>query len=129
MNSQDIKSFEDACKARNIDPTVLPDVSLLSKEHGEYLVNMYKLAIIVEAINGDWVADFGDHDQRKYFPWFYVEEGHVPGSASGFSYLGYAYAYARTRVGSRLCFSSSDSARHAGEQFRELYEKVHLITK
>ncbi|MFA6057256.1 MAG: hypothetical protein WC756_03580 [Taibaiella sp.] len=127
MEFKNIKSFEDACKVNNEDPTCLPDVSMLSKEDGEFLINIFKLTKIVKAINGTWVPDYGNHDQRKYFLWFEIEEDYVPGSGGGFSFCGCADAF--STVGARLVFETREQAEYAAEQFLDLYKKVHLIIK
>ncbi len=127
MDYKEIKTIEDAFKARNIDPEKMPDVYMIYNEYGEYLTNMYKLLIVVEAINDGWVADFSNGDQRKYFPYFYIEPGYVAGSGGGFSCGGYDFDCSVSDVGARLSFESWEKAEYAGKQFAELYEKLHLI--
>lgn len=127
MEYTQIKSFEDACTATGINPQALPDVSMLPTDVGEYLLSIYKLSVIAKAINGDWVADFGNHDQRKYYPWFYSEEGYKPGSGGGFSCDVHDYALTLTSVGARLSFETWEKAKYAGRTFIDLYEKALLI--
>ena len=118
-----IKTFEDACKATGRNPEMLPDVSMLPEADRQYIIDKYKLIVIAEALNNGWKADFTDHNQVKYWPWFYQEEG--SGSASGFSY-GYVFAYSSTYVGARLCFKSRELAEYAGKQFIDLYRSVMI---
>ncbi len=118
-----IKSFEDACKKENIDPTSLPDVSMIPEELRKAIIAVYKLFIIFKAINNGWIADFTNKNQWKYFPWLRVNSS---GSGFDFSDSPYDCDYARTTVGSRLCTDTSDKAEYIGEQFREEYGEFLL---
>lgn len=59
---QNIKTFEDACKALNIDNTSYVEVPYTA---GEAIVNhlyaIYKLDIIRKALNKDWKPSFTEH--------------------------------------------------------------------
>ncbi|KFC59836.1 hypothetical protein [Flavobacterium gilvum] len=77
-----------------------------------------KLVIIAKAINGDWVPNWNDWDQYKYYPWF--EMGSPSGG--GFSFADYVGWGAHSGVGSRLCFETRDQAKYAGKQFEDLYK-------
>ena len=112
-----IKTFEDACKALGKD-TALPDFSLFPDSCRKQLAAHYQLMIIAEALNEGWKPDWENHNQYKYWPWFYMQAG------VGFSYGGYAYGYTATSVGSRLCFKSWELAKYAGKQFQSSYQDL-----
>ena len=115
----DIKTFEDACQTQNLNPlTVIPDFSLFPEKDKNAMIAHAKLIIIANAINGEWVPDWKDWDQYKYYPWF--EMGSPAGV--GFSYGGCDRWRAVSRVGSRLCFESREKAKYVGTQFQELYK-------
>jgi len=119
----EIKTFEDACKVLNLDPTtIIPDFSLFPESDRQAMIDHAKLVIIAKAINGDWVPDWNNEKWDKYFPWF------VMGSSSGvgFSYFDCVYWLAISVVGSRLCFESSEKAKYAGTQFEELYKSYFV---
>jgi hypothetical protein len=119
----DIKTFEDACKVLNLDSTtIIPDFSLFPKSDKEAMKAHAKLVIIAKAINGDWVPDWNNWDQYKYYPWF--EMGSPSGG--GFSYDDYADWGAYSAVGSRLCFETREIAKYVGKQFEDLY-KVYFV--
>lgn len=124
-----IKSFEDACKALGIDPTKLPEVSMLPEQHRNAVVAYYKLFIIAQALNEGWEPNWNDTDEWKYYPWFDVEADESNTSGSGLSFDDYAYTYTSATIGSRLCYKSSELAVYAGEQFKELYEQAFLFLK
>ena len=116
-----IKTFEDACTKENIDPTALPDVSMIPKEFRKPIINAYKLLIIFKAINDGWRPDWSKLSQYKYFPWY-----RVLSSGFGFSYSGYLCAYSHTCVGSRLCTDTSEKALYIAEQFKAEYQEFFL---
>ena len=116
-----IKSFEDACKKENIDPLLLPDVSMILEEFRSPIINAYKLLIIYKAINNGWVPDWNNWDQYKYYPWFRVTPGGV-----GFSCSDCDLTLTDAHVGSRLCFESSEKCKYAAEQFNEIYKQFSL---
>jgi hypothetical protein len=121
-----IKTFEDACKKENVDPEKLPDVSMIPESFQKAIVNCYKLFIIFKAINNDWVANWNDYYQNKYYPWFRVLSS---GSGFDFSNSNFNYDHSRTGtlIGSRLCTDSSEKALYIGKQFGEEYAEFFLI--
>ena len=114
----DIKTFEDACKAINVEPTIIPDFSLYPESDQQAMIAHAKLVIIAKAINGDWVPDWTNSNWDKYYPWF--EMGSPSGG--GFSFDDCDYWSAGSAVGSRLCFESREKAKYAGTQFEDLYK-------
>ena len=113
-----IKTAEDAFKKTGYDSSKLPDLSMIPEKFRAQLTTCFLLMVIFEAINDGWEPDFSNHNQGKYYPWPWVLS-----SGFGFSSAGYGYACAHAIVGSRLCFESEDKARHAGNQFLDLYKQ------
>ncbi len=126
---QQIKTYEDACKALNLSPAALPDVSMLPVKHQQAIIAHCKLVIIAEALNEGWQPNWSDTDQYKYWPWFDVEEDDKKPSGFGLSFYVCVDWITITAVGSRLCFKSRELAKYAGEQFSDLYEEYFLIQK
>ena len=121
-----IKSFEDACKKENVDPALLPDVSMIPKEFRKSIINMYKLYIIYKAINNGWIANYGNNNETKYFPWYKVRP-----SGSGFDFSGTDYncGNSSTTVGVHLCTDTREKALYIAETFGEEYKEIFLITE
>ena len=118
----EIKTFEDACKAINVELTIIPDFSLFPESDRQAMIDHAKLVIIAKAINGDWVPNWKDYDQYKYYPWF--EMGSPSGG--GFSCHDDDYWNASSGVGSRLCFETREQAKYAGKQFEDLYKSYFV---
>ena len=119
-----IKTFEEACEKLGINPAefviTLPEKA---SHHAKAIAAHAKLVIITEALNDGWKPDWSNGKWDKYYPWFYMNTS----SGSGFSYGVYVYDRSGSRVGSRLCFKSSDLAKYAAGQFTELYRDYFLI--
>ena len=119
-----IKSFEDACAKENVDPTALPDVSMIPEDLRKPIISAYKLMIIFLAINNGWRPDWSNSNQKKYYPWYWV-------LSSGFGFSDSAYDYVRTDsdVGSRLCTDTSEKALYIAEQFKTEYQEYFLYSE
>ena len=139
-----ITSFDSARKALGIKPNAdfyvvkrkhskkvanLEDVARLVTDinpmHIEALIALNELFTIAEAWNkeDEFVPDFSDWNQDKWFPWFKYDK-----DAAGFvcAYTNNTPTIAYAQIGSRLCFKSSARAKQFGKQFAELYNKVFL---
>lgn len=140
-----ITDFESARKALGIKPN--DDYLLVSGEHHgkehdsverlvrelnpkhiEALVALNRLFTIAEAWNKEdnFVPDFSDCEQYKWFPWFEhnnYSAGFVCMSAT------YTLTAADATFGQRICFKTSERAEQFGKQFENLYNKVFLLNK
>lgn len=129
MNKKTQKAFEKACKKLGIS-SELPKVDMLRPDYQRYVIDGYVLAVLIEDVNDGWVADFGDHNQVKYWPWHYCKPGYVGGSSGGgFSYYDFGYSFAYACVGARLCTNTAAKARKIAEDYPELWESVKLFIK
>ena len=110
-----ILCFDDVLHENKIDVAqFLKSLEGLSPDEVAYR----KVKQIVKAFNEGWTPDWTNSSQYKYYPWFKM------GSPSGVGFSSHVYAswIARSGVGSRLCFKSSDLAIHAGKLFEEIYK-------
>ncbi len=121
-----IKSFEDACAKLALNPSTLPEVSLLPEEMRKAIVNVYKLFIIFKAINNGWIPNWNDFNQYKYFPWLRIQASAALSSGFGFSFSTYDCDIASSGVGSRLCTDSSEKALYIAETFQDEYKEFFL---
>jgi len=122
QNYQDIKTFSDACIAVGVSE------ELFYQKHdslSNYLMNVAKLEIINKAINGDWIPDWTNSNEYKYYCWFDMSVS----SGFGFSGTDYGYLASSSRVGSRLCYETRKQAIYAGKQFNDEYKSVYVINK
>ncbi|TDE53787.1 hypothetical protein [Flavobacterium sp. GT3P67] len=119
----DIKTFEDACKVLALNPeNLIPDFSFFPESDKQAMIDHSKLVIIAKAINGDWVPNWKDYDQYKYYPWFEMGSS----SGVGFSYRDCVIWRTGSSVGSRLCFESREKAKYVGKQFEYLYKSYFV---
>lgn len=132
MNYQNITTWEEACKVHNVNPTALPEVSMLPKKFQNWIINTYKMGVITEAINTDengkiWIPDWNNHNQYKYFPWFEIKATKAKPSGVGFSSSLCDRWGTGTTVGSRLCFDTSEKVYHVQEHFEDIFIEMFLI--
>lgn len=138
-----IKTFEDACDT-------LGEKHLLVKEYWSVvdvnfditqdLIAYLKLRIIAVALNEGWKPTF-DKDERRYYPWFYVDTEneygefdeekkscHIPLRLNNFDVVYGGTTYVGTNLagpfsyasyGVRLAFKTEELAEYCGEQFIE----------
>jgi hypothetical protein len=117
-----MQSFEDFCKARNIDPTQLPGVDNLPEEFREPLIAVYRIMVGVSAVNEGKKVDFTKNTD-KYFAY-----ARVLSSGSGFDFSNSSSHYVTrgSGVGSRLCTDSDDKTMHVFKVLNDDY-KTWLI--
>ena len=116
-----ISCFDDVLKENGTTREEF-EKSCIGFEPDEIAYRMAKLVCI--AYNEGWIPDWNNNNEYKYYPWFKMGSS----SGVGFSYYGYGYWSAGSRVGSRLCFKSSDLAKHAGKLFeQEIYKPLFTI--
>ena len=100
----------------------------VNPKHIKALIALNELFTIAQAWNkaDDFVPDFSNSMQDKWFPWFVYDKG-----AAGFVYA-YAHStpsYTSANFGSRLCFKTRNRAIQFGKQFVGLYNQVFLLDK
>lgn len=100
-------------------------ISDINPKHIEALIALNELFTIAEAWNkeDEFVPDFSDWNQDKWFPWFEYNK-----NVAGFVYAttGNTPTTGHTLIGSRLCFKTSARAAQFGKQFVYLFNKVFL---
>lgn len=143
-----IKTFEDACNALGeAHPLVLHYALYEQEMNGNYvdmgdITAFLKLRIVVAALNEGWTPDWGNKDECKWFPWFYIltqeeydelddeDKSRVVGRA-GYSapaggglvcsYAYYVSSSSSASNGARLALKSKELAIYCGKQFGELW--------
>lgn len=132
MSFKQIKTWEAACKKLGINTKKLPSVSQIPEEFRNWIINTYKIGIIIKALNTDeqgntWEPDWNDSNQPKYNAWFGIKATKKNPAGVGFSRSDYDRWFSRTHVGSRLCFQSSDRVEHAQKYFKKIFIETHII--
>lgn len=130
LNGKPNNDFTVAKKVLSGNCVQLDEVTRLVKDlnptHTKALIALNELFTIAQAWNkaDNFVPDFSDSSQYKYYPWFVYDK-----DRAGFVYAGTDNAAASTtaRIGSRLCFKTTNRARQFGEMFTDLYNQVFLI--
>lgn len=109
-----IKNFDDVLAELGIEKeSFLKEIQDLSPDEVAYR----KIKLIAKAFNEGWVPDWTNSNEYKYYPWF--EMGSPSGS--GFRFDVFDHWLTHSHVGSRLCFKSSELAKHVGNLFIDDY--------
>ena len=97
----------------------------INPKHFEALDALNKLFTIAQAWNtmDEFVPDFSDLKQEKWFPWFVYDKYAEVFVSDG---ANCAATFANASFGSRICFKSPTRAAQFGKQFADLYNKVFL---
>ena len=114
-SSEKVANFEDAARL----------VTDINPKHLKALIALNKLFTIAEAWNkeDDFVPDFLDEDQYKWYPSFIYDK-----YTARYIYYhsSHAIKHATSSSGTRLCFKTPERAEQFGRQFEDLYNKVFL---
>ncbi len=123
-----LKTFEDACKVLRLTPKkVIPDFAGFPKKDHAAMIAHAKLVIIARAANKlankgkEWVPDWSNYDQWKYYPWFEMK------GSSGFRFSVCGRWNTYSFVGSRLCYISREVCTYVATTFFELYKAYFTL--
>ena len=108
-----IKTFDDVLKENGI---TRKEFEKTCKDLPPHKIASNMIEEITKAVNEDWVADWYNHSQYKYIPYF------ICSASGGFSYYGCDTWLSYSYVGVRLCYKSSDLATHFGKLFSDIYK-------
>ena len=114
-----IKTFEDAMEATGRKE--MPDFSSFPEDMRKHFEALFKMVVIVEALNEGWKPDWDSYSEAKYYPWFAM-------SPSSFGFVGSLYGYecANAGSGSRLKLKSRELAEYCGKQFKDIWKDIQL---
>lgn len=121
-----VDSYEAATRYLGYQADVKTKITGINLKHIKALIALNALFTIADAWNkaDDFVPDFSNRNQYKYFPWFEYND-----DTAGFFY---AYTYNATthafaNFGSRLCFKTRERAKQFGNQFIDLWNDFLLF--
>lgn len=118
-----VKSYEDACELDGIEPLTIDQFSFLPEQERECQFAEHKLNVINRVLCADWVPDYTDSSQYKYWPYFYWDENAAGGP--GFSFADYDFDFSGSGVGARRVYPTKELAIYAGKQFISIHNKIH----
>lgn len=124
-----IKTVEDAFAYTGRDMAALMAFEALPETDRRYQEATYKRMVVIEALNKEanegknWSPDWSNGKWDKYYSWAWLKKNPAGvGFVVGVTYCDYARA--RTGVGSRLCFKSSELVQYFNTQFADLLQIV-----
>ena len=114
-----IKTFEDAMNATGRKE--MPDFSSFPEDMRKHFEALFKMVVIVEALNEGWKPDWDNYSEAKYYPWFEMSP-----SSFAFDDSGCGFEYACAGSGARLNLKSIELAEYCGEQFNDIWKDIQL---
>jgi hypothetical protein len=96
-NWRDIDSFEKACEVNGVDPKEVLPYSKAKTPKQEWLNALAMMDEIVHAINPDFIPDYSNSSQYKWYAWFEYKP-----SNSGFRFGGSNFDERGYGLGRRL---------------------------
>ncbi len=118
---EDIKTVEDACKVLGETDNEVRQLRLLQNipNLDRKTLAGQELIVVIKALNNGWIADWNNHSQYKYYPWFYLgKDFHLDGVD--------AY-YSSSNVSARLCFLRKKDCEEAVEKFFNEYKESRTL--
>jgi len=65
-----IKDYQDICEEGGFEELTLEHFSFLPEDQRKRQFALHRINNISTILNGEWIADFNNGDQKKYYPWF-----------------------------------------------------------
>lgn len=116
-----VKTMEDVYRIKGVTPESILPFPKPENSFQEALNGVAECFLITEVLNEGWVPNWEDENEYKWHIWF------KQGAGFGFSSTYYAYWFAFSFVGSRLCFKSREIAEYAAKTFPKCYQKFHSL--
>ena len=119
-------TFESFCKKHKVPSKINIDVSALPEEADrKYFIAVYKLNIIARVLNGNWIPNWKSGEEKKWFPWFDMDESNPSGF--GFSNSLFDFWFTYSCCGSRLCFKTQEISDYVATNFIDLYRDMMVL--
>lgn len=114
-------SFEDICAQRGDNPIDIIPYSEPKNKRQKYLNDIAMLDYIAEFLQQGYVADYGNSNEQKWFPYFNYN---TETSGFGFSYSLCDCSSAIALCGSRLALPTEELSNYFGTQFIEIHNRL-----
>jgi hypothetical protein len=118
-----LEDYKLACEKLNIS-SELPNVPHLPIGLQNFILSKIMLPILIKAERGDWVPDFNNYSQWKYYPWWDMETYGDDTAGSGFSLNGVYCDGTGTCIGAPFVFEHEVTAKEFAEKYIDLYRFI-----
>ncbi len=111
-----ITTYSEVCKRLKIKELTIKDF----KKFGEDALKMlgfHKIKNLERLFNGNWVKDWKNQSQYKYYPYFTINSS--GGLVFFGSYAGYVVCYGPVGY-----YKDSKTSDHIGKNFKDVYENI-----
>jgi len=110
---ENVKNYSDVCNYLNIKELTLNDFEFLPEEQRLKTLSFHKIQNICKLFNGNWVLNWNNKSQNKYFPYFIKE-------VSGWQFY-YSVGYCDRSSAEVGFYSNQKISDHCGKLFIQEY--------
>jgi hypothetical protein len=113
---QSIKSLQCAIQSLgDKDEEVITLRNMQNVNLPRYILAEQELVVVTKTVNEGWVADYNNHNQAKWYSWFYLGDN--------FRLADSVYRFSSSSVSSRLVLETEEKAKHLSDNFLNLYKE------
>jgi hypothetical protein len=114
-----IKNYSDVCFELDIDELTIDSFNFITDEKDRLKIfRFYQIKQIEKVFNQNWIIDWSNTNQYKYYPWFKLS------SSSGLvGFAGSAYDHAGSCAGVGF-FKNSEISNYVGKTFIDIYTDI-----
>jgi len=112
---KDIKDYGDVCWALGIDVISVDKFDFLPKEQRLKALFAHKIQNICKLFNGNWIIDWNNNQQKKWFPYF------IKSSSGGWSFDGSGYGDGFSSYAVVGYYLDQKTSDHCGKLFLQEY--------
>lgn len=111
-----VTTYKEVCKRLKIKELSIKDFAQFGEDALKQLA-FHQIKNLERFFNGDWIADWKNQSQYKYYPYFTLN------SSGGLVFLGSdcVYFYFLGRVG---YYKDPKTSDHVGKNFKDIYENL-----
>src|SRR5690606_31458212 len=120
VSYKNITTYEQVCEKLNIKVLTLEDFLAVSNNNIKQAARslaFHQITNIEKLFNGDWIVDWNNSNQPKYYPYFEYKGGRLV--------FVEVHCHFCRFFGEVAFYKSAEVARHVGNHFIDIYDKLN----
>lgn len=97
--------------------TTEEDFNKLYEKLPNHVKAFEKECMVVAYCNKGWTPNFNNSNERKHYPWFYMDN---------FRLLSVYYCYSRSNCSARLLFKNEEDCKEAVKKYFEVFKESRM---
>lgn len=112
----EVRNYSDVCNGLGIKELRITDFLKFPSDQRRKLLAAHKILNIAKLFNGDWILNWKDDDQRKWYPYFTTDSSTGLGWVFRGSHCCVVFSYGQVSF-----YKDEQTSNHCGELFLEIY--------